>query len=81
MKSFYDDPRQEGRFEVLNDKEVNLDPKKNYYMYWLEDNPASMLIGRKMLEASGYEVYALWDTAKHPEPQYCLLTDYAHKWN
>jgi len=80
MKSFYDDPHQQGRFEVLNDKDVKLDPKKNYYMYWVEDNPANMLLGRKMLEASGYEVYALWDMVENPKPGYCLLTDYPHNW-
>jgi hypothetical protein len=81
MKSFYDDPEHEGRFEVMNDKVVNLDPKKTYYMFWVENNPSNMLLGRKMLEASGYEVYALWDLAENPEPQYCLLTDYPHNWN
>lgn len=80
MRSFYDDPRHEGRFEVINDKDVNLDPTKIYYMYWVENNPANMLLGRKMLEASGYEVYALWDMAVNPGPQYCLLSDYAHDW-
>lgn len=83
MRSFYDDPHQQGRFEVVNDKDIKLNPKKKYFMYWVEKNPANMLLGRKMLEASGYEVYALWDMGRgcvSHQPEYCLLTDYPHNW-
>ena len=58
--------------------EVSYD--KGWYMYWIGTNALNMLVAEKILLASGYKVYRLWDMVDNPEPEWCLLTDFASNW-
>ena len=53
---------------------------KGWYMYWVGTNALNMLVAEKILLASGYKVYRLWDMVDNPEPEWCLLTDFASNW-
>jgi hypothetical protein len=53
---------------------------KGWYMYWLGTNALNMLVAEKILLASGYKVYRLWDMVENPEPEWCLLTDFGSNW-
>ena len=75
MQSFYHE--QTYRFEPYKPHNVNLTDGVRYYMYWIGDIAANMLLGRKMLHKAGFEVYVLWDMASD---EFCLLTNYPSNW-
>ena len=71
----------------LQSEYVVPDPKKplvghdvGWYMYWIGTNDLNMLVAEKILLAAGYKVFRLWDMVDNPEPEWCLLTDFASNW-
>ena len=70
----------------LQSEYVVPDPKKplaghdvGWYMYWIGTNNLDMLVAEKILLAAGYKVFRLWDMVENPQPEWCLLTDFANK--
>jgi len=53
---------------------------KGWFMYYMGTNDLNMLVAEKILLAAGYKVFRLWDMDENPDPEWCLLTDFAGNW-
>ena len=53
---------------------------KGWFMYYMGTNDLNMLVAEKILLAAGYKVFRLWDMVENPDPEWCLLTDFAGNW-
>lgn len=50
------------------------------YVYWVGDHWQAVMLARAYLDSAGHRYQILWDTAQHPNGDYCgyaILTDYA----